>query len=428
MRPSLSKAARINRRSVAAVQTAIVFAFFFLAQGCASPRVTPLVFPTAILTTPTPNPEPTFDLPVKPTVIRTVMPSLTPETQPSATASPKLSPTPTSPSGVEVQRNGSSFVLLVNGQPTIVRGMNYNVNYTNLPEETQWKLHRRDFQILREAGVNMVIGWGIYDEITLRVAEDYDIGVIMPFELDPESAFENKDYQDQVKSEFREYITRFRGFPAVWGWNPGGDELLYRMRTEKHRTNDKLQVAANLELELVALAHSLDPSHIIVVKEPRDWFIKYLGAALEEPSTQPGFQDLNRSLVYGVNVYGRFDDIDMTLRNARQTLNSQLGLAMMVTEFGPFNSPPADRPADYAGIWDIVSEISNFGGCAYAFGPDQPNPGVKNPYDPLTLLPSEYSLVDMNGTPVDDSLAALAAKWLPLTTPTLAPSLTPTLN
>jgi hypothetical protein len=149
---------------------------------------------------------------------------------------------------------------------------------------------------------------------------------------------------------------------------------------------------------------------------------------LQKFNAQTDFQDLNSSLVYGVNVYGHFDDIEMTLQNARQTLNSQLGLAMMVSEFGPFNSPYADRPANYAGIWDIVSQISNFGGCAYAFGPDQPNPEVANPYDPLTLLPSEYSLVDMNGAPVDDSLAALAVKWLPLTTPALSPSVTPTLK
>ena len=63
-----------------------------------------------------------------------------------------------------------------------------------------------------------------------------------------------------------------------------------------------------------------------------------------------------------------------------------MGLAMLVSEFGPFNSPRVDRPANYAGIWDIVSRISNFGGCAYAFGPDQPNPAVPNPYRSLPLL------------------------------------------
>jgi hypothetical protein len=127
-------------------------------------------------------------------------------------------------------------------------------------------------------------------------------------------------------------------------------------------------------------------------------------------------------------MWSSFDDIELALNNAKPTLSSQLGLAMMVSEFGPFNSPFADRPADYAGIWDVVSRVSSIGGCAYVFGPDQPNPKVPNPYDPLTLLPSQYSMVDMNGKPVDGSLAALAAKWRPLGTPALYPSVTPTIK
>lgn len=304
--------------------------------------------------------------------------------------------------------------------------MNYNVNYTHLPEDEQLKLHRRDFQILRDAGVTVVIGWGIYDENTLQVAEEFGIGVIMPFELDPSGAYENEGYEEQIKSDFSDYVKRFRDFPAVWGWNPGGDELLYRMDTQEHRTVDKLQMAADLELELVALAHSLDSNHINVIKEPRDWYIKYLGTALQKFKTQPNYQNLSTSLIYGVNVYGHFDDIAVALTNAKLTLDGQLGLAMMVSEFGPFDSPPADRPADYVGIWNIVSQISSIGGCAYVFGPDQPNPKVPNPYDPLTLLPSQYSMVDMNGVPVDGSLAALAAKWRSLGVPTQYPSITPT--
>ena len=59
---------------------------------------------------------------------------------------------------------------------------------------------------------------------------------------------------------------------------------------------------------------------------------------------------------------------------------------------------------------------------------DQPNPTVANPYDPLTLLPSEYSLVDMNGAPVDGALAALTAKWLAFSAPIRLPSVTPTIK
>ncbi|HEX7588485.1 MAG TPA: hypothetical protein VF478_09245 [Anaerolineae bacterium] len=301
--------------------------------------------------------------------------------------------------------------MVVNGQAVFVTGMNYNIDYTQLPVDEQLTRHRRDFQIMRDAGVNAIIGWGIYDEFTLQVAEEYGIGVIMPFELDPNGSYENQDYRNELKSNFRDYIARFREFPAVWGWNPGGDELIYRMTTDEHRTVDKLQMAADFELELAQLAYSLDPYHINVIKEPRDWYIKYLSDSLRRAKAQPGYKDLSASLVYGVNVYGHTDDIELALTNAKSTLTGQLGIAMLVTEFGPFNSPPAERPLDYAEIWDVVARISDLGGLVYVFGPDQPNPKVAKPYDLHTLLPSQYSLVDMNDAPVDGSLAGLAAKW-----------------
>ncbi|MBI5029161.1 MAG: hypothetical protein HZB51_01440 [Chloroflexi bacterium] len=367
---------------------------------------------------PRPTRTPLRVTPVRPTVARTILPIRgipleTPTQSPFGSSSP-----PSKPSHVTVARNGDQFTLMVNGHPTYITGMNYNVSYTNLPEDIQFKMQRRDFKIMRDAGVNAIIGWGIYNEITLQVAQEFGIGVIMPFELDPSGSFESEAYRNEIKSNFREYVKRFKDFPAVWGWNPGGDELLYRMRGEEGRTADKLQVACDLEFELAQMAYALDPNHINVIKEPRDWYIKYLNTSLHQAKTQPNYRDVSSSLVYGVNVYGRTDDIQLALGNARLTLTGQLGLAMMVSEFGPFNSQREERPIDYADIWDVVARNSTIGGLVYVFGPDQPNPKVPNPYDPLTLLPSEYSLLDMNGVPVDDSLAALAAKWHAFATPT----------
>jgi hypothetical protein len=362
--------------------------------------------------------------PVKPSPARAG--AATPTAAPRSTPTRRATALP--PTKTEIRRSGTQFTLLVKGQPIVIKGMNYNVNYTSLPEETQLSLHRRDFKIMRDAGVNAVIGWGIYDETSLAVAQEYGIGIIMPFELDPNGPYENEDYRNQIKADFRDYIKRFKDFPAVWGWNPGGDELLYRMDTEQHRTVDKLQIAADLELDLAALARSLDPNHINVIKEPRDWYIRYLGTSLQKLKTQPNYQNLNSSLVYGVNVYGHTADIQMALTNAKATLTGQLGIAMLVTEFGPFNSPREQRASDYPAIWDVVARISNLGGLVYVFGPDQPNPSVANPYDPLTLLPSEYSLVDNAGTPIDDSLVALAADWRTYGAPPAFPSPTRTVT
>ena len=357
---------------------------------------------------------------VKPTATRTPSAAVPTAVRTATSARPTATRTPTQPATVpspipqastktSVRHNGNQFALLVNGQPTYIKGLNYNVNYTELSVDLRLELHRRDFKIMRDMGVNAIVGWGIYDEITLQVADEFGIGVIMPFDLPANGDYDNANYRNQIKSDFREYVQRFRNYHAVWGWNPGGDELLYRMDTEEHRTEDKLQHAANLELEMVLIAQSLDPNHFNLIKEPRDWYIKYLGTAMS--NNPSGSHILGSNLIYGVNVYGRYEDIEMALVNAKVTLADQLGLTMMVSEFGPFNSPREERATHYAGIWNIVTRISDVGGLAYVFGPDQPNPNAPNPYDPLALLPNQYSLVDVNGTPIDNALATLTIQW-----------------
>ena len=84
---------------------------------------------------------------------------------------------------------------------------------------------------------------------------------------------------------------------------------------------------------------------------------------------------------------------------------------MIVGEYAPFGLSRADRANHYAIIWDEVLADTPNGGFAYVFGPDQPNPQSPNPYDPMRLLVNEFSLLDMNLTPVDDTLSTLAARW-----------------
>ncbi len=350
--------------------------------------------------------------------------SPTPTQTATLSASPAMqepTPSPSRPDGthVKIRRTERGRLLAVNGHPTVLTGMNYNVNYTQLPVETKRALHRRDFQIMKRAGVNAIIGWGVYDEVTLEIAHEFGIGVIMPFELDPQGAYENQNYRNEVKANWRLYIQRFQQFPAVWAWNPGGDELLHRMDTEQHRTVDKLQAAADFLVELSALAYSLDPNRVSVIKEPRDWYVPHLGEALRKMrslSTDP-----EKFLIFAVNIYGNPDEIVDALEMARRNAEDRLGIALLVGEFAPFGLPRQDRGAHYARIWADVTAFSPNGGFAYVFGPDQPNPQAPNPYDPLRLLVNEFSLVDGDGVPVDDALGQLAARYHQVQNPLSAP-------
>ncbi len=370
-----------------------------------TPIAQPLVTPTNGAPLATPTQVPTLAL------IATLLP--TPVTAPPAT--PLSTPTrvslPALPAKVQIERDEHGFLLTANGRPVTITGMNYNVNYTRFPLETKLAMHRRDFQVMRDAGVNVVIGWGVYDRITLDVAYEYGIGVVMPFELDPQGPFENENYRNELKDSFRKYVEAYRDHPALWGWNPGGDEVLHRMDTEQHRTTDKLQAAADFLVELCGLAYSLDPNHVSIVKEPRDWYVPHLDVALKKVRSQQGPVDPSQYFIYGLNVYGHPDDVATAIRQARRNAEKRMEVALVVGEFAPFGMPREDRALHIGEIWDSLHSTVRNGGFVYVFGPDQPNPQSPNPYDPLRLLVNEFSLVDNEGKPVDDALTTLAARW-----------------
>ena len=373
-----------------------------------TPRIvlapTPQVMEIAVVAHPTPTWTPTPTITPTPLLV-VATPTITPSPTPSPTA------TPVRGRRVELNKNGTRFSLIVNGRPTYVQGLNYNVNYTALPNDIKRKYHHRDFQIMRDAGINVVIGWGVYDHVTLEIAHEYGIGVIMPFELDAKGAYENKNYRDHIKNEFRKFVLEYKDAPAVWGWNPGGDELLHRMETEQHRTPDKLQIASDFLVELAMLAHSLDPNRVSIIKEPRDWYVPYIEESIRRVRLQRPAFDPSRYLIFATNTYGKPDGVALVLHTTRKSVEERLGIAFAVGEFAPFGLARSERPVHYAMIWNTVKETSTIGGFAYVFGPDQPNPKAPNPYDPLRLLVSEFSLVDNDGKPVDGSLNALSFQW-----------------
>ncbi|MBI5029160.1 MAG: hypothetical protein HZB51_01435 [Chloroflexi bacterium] len=378
--------------------------------------VTPeLPTPTAILTV-------TVSAPTtvpKSMQVTVATPSLTPTPLPTPTATATPAPTQVRQRIVELKRTNNKFSLVVNDRPVYLKGINYNVNYTALPDEVKRKFHLRDFQIMKNAGVNAIIGWGVYDHVTLDIAHHHGIGVIMPFELDAQGAFENKNYREQLKEQFRKFVLEYKDSPAVWGWNPGGDELLHRMEIENHRTPDKLQMASDFLMELSTLASTLDPNRVSIVKEPRDLYVPYFEESLRRVRVQKPAPpvDPSKYFIFAANTYGKPEGISQVLHVTRQSVEERLGVALIVGEFAPFGMARSERPAQYAMMWNTVQQVSSIGGFVYVYGPDQPNPKAPNPYDPLRLLVSEFSLVDIDGNPVDGSLSALATQWHPQPTP-----------
>jgi hypothetical protein len=159
------------------------------------------------------------------------------------------------------------------------------------------------------------------------------------------------------------------------------------------------------------MAYSLDPKHVSIVKSPRDWYVPYFEQALRRVRQQGIATDPSKYFVFASNTYGQPDGVALVLNTTKQTVASRLGIAFAVGEFAPFGMARSERHTQYAMMWNSVRETSSIGGFVYVFGPDQPNPQAPNPYDPLRLLVNEFSLVDNQGNPVDDSLNALAGQW-----------------
>ena len=134
-------------------------------------------------------------------------------------------------------------------------------------------------------------------------------------------------------------------------------------------------------------------------------------AAIQKARALPGRPDPQTYIVFGVDVYGHPDDVTAAILAAKQNAEQRMGIAFLVAEYGPFDEPESDRATYYGQIWDAVYADSPNGGLVYVFGPDQPNPRLSNPYDPLHLLPNPFSLVDNQDNPIDNALSTLASRY-----------------
>ena len=90
----------------------------------------------------------------------------------------------------------------------------------------------------------------------------------------------------------------------------------------------------------------------------------------------------------------------------KTTVDQKLGVALCITEYGPYGLDRAGRSKYYVQIWRRLTPLS-IGGSAYVYtGPNNPNPANRD-----AVLETEFRMVNYDGLPVDDTLAALAAQF-----------------
>jgi beta-mannosidase len=140
----------------------------------------------------------------------------------------------------EITKSGKSFAFVVNGIPVFAKGADV-IPFDSFPNRVTPEIHRQILEAARDAHMNMVREWGggyyesddfydICDELGILVWQEFMFGGDMV----PGGA----DFQNSVKQEAIDQVTRLRDHPSVvlWcgnneietGWVHWGDRQIFK--------------------------------------------------------------------------------------------------------------------------------------------------------------------------------------------------------
>ena len=299
------------------------------------------------------------------------------------------------------QVSDGSWRYVVNGQPTVVRGVGYNPQYASLSTSERERLYQRDFSAMRELGINTVEGWfePQFDDLTLDYAARNGLGVIMPFEINQDWDLTNPNVRQSILDHVSAWVDRYKDRPAVRMWAPGNENIhriLYpRWVSQENEPAARARAdafAAFLPV-LVDRIHQLDPNHPVLYRDAEDVYLRSLKTALEANGGPRPW------LLYGANVYS-----PTRLKQIVDAWPSQwLAGPLLISEFAPGGVGPTERPLGFEQEWAIIRSRPDIilGGLAYTWATNGPEE-----------LDRVFGLVDANGVPTDGALAALSAAYL----------------
>src|SRR5581483_10764516 len=123
---------------------------------------------------------------------------------------PAVGPVPAE--GTRVVGEHGSFLYVVQGAPQTIRGMGYNAPLSALPEAERRRRFYRDFPLMREVGVNTLLGWDQvgFDRALLDVASANGLGVIMPFELAKEWDYGDAGLRERVLEQVGAWVDEYK--------------------------------------------------------------------------------------------------------------------------------------------------------------------------------------------------------------------------
>lgn len=292
---------------------------------------------------------------------------------------------PQTPSITYIAGGEYIHTFIVNGTPQIIRGVGYNPEYSALPEIERSRLYGRDFRQITAAGFNSILGWKQreFDELTLSRANEYGLGVMLPFDLPANANYSDTVTTGQLTQEVTAWVNRYKNAPALRMWAIGNEVL--------HDMKDKSQAPAfaRYYAELVQLVHTLDPAHPVLYRDAEDSFVGILRQAFKDVGTKRSW------LIYGMNIFTYRMDTALA-----KWPSQGLDVALLLSEYAPTGVPRHARPGAYLRMWTSARKEPGMvlGGFAYVWSTNGPE-----------ALDRTYGLVNENGEPTDGSLAALTS-------------------
>ncbi len=163
------------------------------------------------------------------------------------------------PSTVKVERLAAGYQYLVNGKADVIRGMGYNPKDLDVtPEEAAARYHR-DFKLMRESGVNTVIGWSeqAFDRTLLDVANQEGLGVVLPLELPVDVDYRDWAVRARLMQRVTAWVSEYKAHPALRMWGIGNEVLHDLIDTSP----EQYDAFAAFLIDASDLIHTMDPAH-----------------------------------------------------------------------------------------------------------------------------------------------------------------------
>jgi hypothetical protein len=301
---------------------------------------------------------------------------------------PAAAPTLT-PSHVEIVGSDSNFQYLVNGEPETIKGMGLNTQYSYFmsPADRAAQLDS-DMAALSALGVNTVLGWdpAEFDDVLLDAAERHGIGVVMPFDLDPNADYTDPAVRQQLHDQVLAWVAKYKTHPALRMWGLG-NEVLHKIvhpawvGPQDPQREQQAEAFSDWLVQTADDIHAADPDHPVTYRSAEDAFVGWLAAALQRDGNQP-----RPWFVLGTNCYQAYlsEIVDNWPTSGMPT-------ALWVSEFAPGGIAVPDRPDGFATMWGYVTRHPSWvlGGAVYAWTRNGPEGVDRN-----------FGLTD-DGTPVD---------------------------